>query len=68
MIHELTAKNVNWAIISDTTPDKREDLRFSATHKLVWQYLTEDFEPTESSCLPKLVKIFHRKRSRLTPN
>ena len=61
MIHELAAKNVNWAIISDTPLDKREDLRFSATHKLVWQYLMENFEPVESACLPKEMKILHRK-------
>jgi hypothetical protein len=61
MIHELAAKNVNWAIISDTLLDKREDLRFSATHKLVWQYLMENFEPIESACLPKSMKILHRK-------
>jgi hypothetical protein len=61
MIHELPAKNVNWAIISDTLLDKREDLLFSATHKLVWQYLTENFEPVESACLPKWMKILHRK-------
>jgi hypothetical protein len=61
MIHELAAKNVNWAIISDATPDKREDLRFSATHELVWQYLMGNFEPVESACLPKSIKILHRK-------
>jgi hypothetical protein len=61
MIHDLAAKNVNWAIISDTPLDKREDLRFSATHKLVWQYLMENFEPVESACLPKSMKILHRK-------
>jgi hypothetical protein len=61
MIHELTAKNVNWAIISDTPLDKREDLRFSATHELVWQYLMENFEPIDSVCLPKSMKILHRK-------
>jgi hypothetical protein len=61
MIQELTAKNVNWAIISDAPRDKREDLRFSATHKLVWQYLMENFEPVESACLAEPMKIFHRK-------
>jgi hypothetical protein len=61
MIQELAAKNVNWAIISDTLLDKREDLRFSATHKLIWQYLMENFEPIESACLPKWMKILHRK-------
>jgi hypothetical protein len=61
MIQELTAKNVNWAIISDAPRDKREDLRFSATHKLVWQYLMENFEPVESACVAEPMKIFHRK-------
>jgi hypothetical protein len=61
MIHELAAKNVNWAIISDKPLDKREDLRFSATHELVWQYLMENFEPVESACLAKSMKILHRK-------
>ena len=61
MIHDLAAKHVNWALISDTPLDNREDLRFSATHKLVWQYLKENFEPIESACLPKSMKILHRK-------
>jgi hypothetical protein len=61
MIQELTAKNVNWAIISDAPWDKREDRRFSATHKLIWQYLMENFEPVESACLAEPMKIFHRK-------
>jgi hypothetical protein len=68
MIHELAAKNVNWAIISDTPLDKREDLRFSATHALVWQYLMENFEPMESACLPRSMKILHRKHPSLIPN
>ena len=61
MIHELAAKNVNWAIISDTPLDKREDLRFSATHELVWRYLAENFEAVENACLAKSMKILHRK-------
>jgi hypothetical protein len=61
MIQELTAKNVNWAIISDAPWDKREDRRFSATHKLIWQYLMENFEPVESGCLLEPMKILHRK-------
>ncbi len=61
MIHELAAKNVNWAIISDTPLDKREDRRFSATHELVWQYLMENFEHVESACLGKSMTILHRK-------
>jgi hypothetical protein len=61
MIQELTAKNVNWAIISDAPWDKQENRRFSVTHKLVWKYLMENFEPIESGCLAEPMKIFHRK-------
>jgi hypothetical protein len=61
MIHELTAKNVNWAIVWDTTLDEREDLRFSATHDLVWHYLVQNFEPVKTTCLPKSWRILHRK-------
>jgi hypothetical protein len=68
MIHKLASKNVNWAIISDTPLDKREDLRFSATHEVIWQYLMENFELVESACVPRSMKIFHRKRPGLIPN
>jgi hypothetical protein len=61
MIQELIAKNVNWAILSNAPLGRREDRRFSATHKLVWQYLMENFEPVESLCLAEPMKVFHRK-------
>jgi hypothetical protein len=61
MIRDLNARNVNWAIISDVPLDKREDRRFSATHGFLWQYLMENFEPVENDCLPKTMKILHRK-------
>lgn len=62
MIHELTAKNVKWAIVWDITLDGREDLRFSVTHDLVWHYLVQNFEPAKTTCLPKRWRILHRKR------
>jgi hypothetical protein len=61
MIHDLTAKNVKWAIVWDVTLDGREDLRFSATHDLVWHYLVQNFEPVKITCLPKRWRILHRK-------
>ncbi len=64
MIGELEAKNVNWAIISDIIPGSRDDVRFSATNELVWQYLMGNFAPFEISCLPRSMKIFHRKHPR----
>lgn len=63
MIQTLAAKNVNWSIVADVTLDKREDLRFSATHALVWQYLQQNFEPVDGFCLPRSMKILHRRLS-----
>jgi hypothetical protein len=62
MIRTLALKNVNWAIISDSPLDHRDDLRFSSTHKLLWQYLWQNFEPVDKSCLPKTMQILHRKQ------
>ncbi len=61
MIHDLAARKVNWVVISDTRPDKRGDLRFSATHPLVWKHLSEEFEPIVATCLPNSVKILRRR-------
>jgi hypothetical protein len=61
MIRELEEKNVTWTIIADTPPDKREDLRLSATHELLWQYLTKNFEPVQISCLPRSTTVMRRK-------
>ncbi len=60
MIQDLNARNVNWAIISDAPLGKREDRRFSLSHSLVWQYLMKNFEPVESTCFPKWLRILHR--------
>lgn len=67
MIRRLSERGVNWAIISEAVPDQREDLRFSATHALVWRDLIEEFEPVECASLPKSVKILRRKRAALLP-
>jgi hypothetical protein len=61
MIRSLIDKNVNWAIVADTTLDNREDRRFSATHRLVWEYLMENFEPVDRPCMPRFIKILHRR-------
>ena len=67
MIETLTAKNVNWAILSEDTIDGRDDLRFSATHQLVYRHLSENFESVASPCLPRALKILRRKQP-LVPN
>lgn len=64
MVRMLEEKNVDWAIISDTTPGNREDLRLSVTHERLWQYLTKDFELFDEPCLPRSMKILHRKQGR----
>ena len=61
MIHEVTARNVNWAVIWDTALDNREDRRFSVTHDLVWDYLMQNFEPAKTTCLPRSWQILRRK-------
>lgn len=57
----LSTRHVNWALIADTTLDRRNDLRFSSTHRILWQYLIEHFEPVKISCLPKGMTMLHRK-------
>ena len=60
MVRALKKRNVNWAIVSDLPADQREDLRFSATHALVWKYLTENFQPVADPRLPGSMTILHR--------
>ena len=60
MVRALRNKNVDWAIVSDLATDQREDLRFSATHALVWKYLTQNFKPVADPQLPRSMTILHR--------
>jgi hypothetical protein len=60
MIRSLTNKNVNWEIVSDLPTDERDDLRFSATHSLVWKYLRQNFRPVPYPRLPESMTILHR--------
>ncbi len=57
----LTKKEINWAIVSNTQIDERDDLRFSATYPLVWKYLQENFEPVAQPELLGGLTIKHRK-------
>ncbi len=45
MIRSLTNKEVNWAIVSNQPMDGREELRFSATHPLLWNYSAGEVSP-----------------------
>ena len=62
MLATLVAKNVNWAVLSDTTIDQRADLRFSATHPLLWNTLISEFEPVIVPDIPSGYKILRRKK------
>jgi hypothetical protein len=64
----LTRKGVNWAIVSNTPPDQRDDLRFSATYPRVWDYLMRQFQPVPDVHLPgKMVMLHRRGVSRAVP-
>jgi hypothetical protein len=56
MMRRLDEQNVRWAIISEPP-----ELRLSSTHRLLWEYLTTNFEPVPISCLPSSIKVLHRK-------
>ncbi len=45
MIEELQRKRVNWVLLHNMTMDGREDRRLSETHKILWAYFNEEYEP-----------------------
>ena len=61
IIQDLSAHQVNWAILADIPLDGRDELRFRNTHLLVWQYLMAKFEPVEAPELPANQQLLHRK-------
>jgi hypothetical protein len=63
MIEDIEAKNVNWAIIGDVGVDGREELRFSNTHRHVWQYLTASFEIADLNGQLENYLLLHRKEN-----
>ena len=60
-IEELRKKEVNWALVSRATLDRRPDLRFASTHRLMSEYLAENFYPWQLDCLPKGLELLRRK-------
>jgi hypothetical protein len=64
IIHSLNQENVNWALISNQTMDGMNERRFSNTHDLVWQYLTDEFVAVEELDLPADHFLLHRRRSK----
>jgi hypothetical protein len=58
MIEELRRHNVRWAIINDAPLDGRDDLRFRHSHPLVWQFLCEQYHPSQAASeLPERIVL-----------
>ncbi len=58
MIKSLVKHEVKFFIIFDQPVDQKDELRFSKTHPLVWQYLYKNFVLVKNSHLPKIAKVF----------
>ncbi|MEO7165986.1 MAG: hypothetical protein ABI016_03010 [Chthoniobacterales bacterium] len=63
IIQNLKMENVNWVILSDTTTNQRENMRFSTTHAFLAEHLKIEFEPVKSVDLPESTTILRRKRA-----
>ncbi len=61
IILRLRQENVNWAILGDVALDGRGDLRFRNTHRLVWEYLMDEFEAIRVDGLPSNYQLLRRK-------
>ncbi len=67
IINSLENHNVRWAIIGDIPLDGHDELRFSNTHDIVWQYLQRNYVVVDPLWrLPAYV--FLRKRDTGTKN
>jgi hypothetical protein len=60
MIRMLQHKEVNWALVADITLDGREELRFSHTHDLVWEYLQQEYEVIDTGPVLGSYMLYHR--------
>jgi hypothetical protein len=60
MIKELRQKKVNWALLSNLSLDGREDLKFSNTHKLLWNYFMEYYQAVKVDELQPNYMLLYR--------
>jgi hypothetical protein len=60
MISDLQTHRVNWILLGDVALDGRDDLRFRNTHRLVWEYIIENFQPVPNSGLPDNFQLLRR--------
>jgi hypothetical protein len=61
MIEELEQKKVNWVILDNFALDRREELRFSNTYKLLWRYFRENYDFIEVQGFHIDERLLHRK-------
>ena len=61
IIRDLERKRVNWALVLDIPIDGRDELRFSQSHRRVWEYLTREFVRIEDPALPGMHVLFRRR-------
>ena len=43
-IARLRRLGVDWVVLADIVPEPREDLRFSNTHRVMWEHFKQDFD------------------------
>lgn len=60
-IDRLKRENVRWALLGDVALDGRDELRFQNTHRLIYQYLTEEFEEIDVTGLPENYRMLHKR-------
>lgn len=60
MISDLEKNNTNWALVANATTDRRDDLEFSSTNRLLWEYLNDNFESSEVPGLPPPMRLYRR--------
>ncbi len=61
MISDLQTHRVNWILLGDVALDGRDDLRFRNTHRLVWEYIIENFQLVPISGLPGNFQLLRRR-------
>jgi len=69
IIASLESRNVRWAIIGDIPLDGRDELRFSRTHDMVWDYLQRNYIVVDPLWrLPAYVFLHKRDTGTKTPS
>jgi hypothetical protein len=66
MIQDLKNNRVNWVILGDYKFDGRDDLRFRNTHKLVFEYIQNNYQIVKVDGLPKRYYLYHKKDGSLS--